>query len=129
MKELFQLFDKDNNEVIEFDEFVAVFLQVSKKQEMVDWMHSFVDACADAILSYDNAIEHLFRELDDENIGSLNWEGFWIVLQALARAEPELALGEMQGMQLFNLLDHNKDGRVDYNEFMCLAHPTNLQIF
>ena len=35
----------------------------------------------DALLAYDSAIESLFRELDDEQVGSVDWEGFWIVLQ------------------------------------------------
>jgi hypothetical protein len=53
--------------------------------------------------------------LDDDLVGSIDWEGFWIVIQvfrsnhsslfphfffflrqSLARAEPELGLGEMQ---------------------------------
>jgi hypothetical protein len=90
---------KDESDAIEMDEFVQVFLEVNRKQKMVDWIHNFVDSCAgmghtieisicsshflesDALLAYDTAIESLFRELDDEQVGSVDWEGFWIVLQ------------------------------------------------
>jgi hypothetical protein len=62
MRELFRLFDKgthssfyspslkvhskDDNDAIEMDEFVQVFLELNRKQKMVDWIHTFVDACA-----------------------------------------------------------------------------------
>jgi Ca2+-binding EF-hand superfamily protein len=35
---------------------------------------------------------------------------------------------QLQAMQLFNILDVNKDGRIEYEEFMALAHPSGLQI-
>ena len=61
--ELFQFFDADNDETIDFDEFKKKFAEVGGQEEAMSWLSTFVDNCADALLTYDVALEKLFRDI------------------------------------------------------------------
>lgn len=124
--ELFQFFDADNDETIDFDEFKKKFAEVGGQEEAMSWLSTFVDNCADALLTYDVALEKLFRELDEEGEGYIDKEGFLAVMQVLGEQEPHLGITSQQALQLFSILDTNKDGLVDYEEFMELSRPDSF---
>lgn len=119
---LFSAVDADSSDSIQWYEFVDAFriddtARLHSSSERAGWQDSVVQQVANSLFQHRIQLMSAFRMFDVDNSGEISAEEFRVGLRAVNKLLPT-ALSNVQIDELRKALDKDKNGNIDYKEFL-----------
>jgi Ca2+-binding EF-hand superfamily protein len=123
LRELFSSIDVQKQGFISWEEFEKAFAASDAKSDL--YTQEIIQKVCVAIHRGRYQLKHVFREMDLDGNGQLSWDEFKLALSSLNIVSLDKPLPEDTMRVIFDSIDADHSGSIDFNEFMSAFTVTD----